>query len=296
MGVRPRRAAHTDRPGAVMADTFDTGYTTNPWKALAADPPGAEVYPIDAFRVEWGPIFHRGRLDGSARVLIVGQDPATHEAVCRRILVGEAGQRIQGFLDKLGVSRSYLMINTFLYSVYGQGGGERHIDDAGIAAYRNKWLDAAATRNPLDAIVPLGHLAATAVAAWKAASPAGAASGVPVVPVLHPTFPDSASRSRRPGHPTKAEAMARLCADWNAALTALRPVVTPDAPVRFVPYGTTITEAEHGEIPAFDLPAGLPAWMRSPRAWAARTGADANQKRATITVTVPRTDRAWPPV
>jgi hypothetical protein len=64
--------------------------------------------------------------------------------------------------------------------------------------------------------------------------------------------------------------------------------------VALVPYGTTITEAEHGEIPAFDLPAGLPAWMRSPRAWAARTGADANEKRATITITVPRPDRTWP--
>ena len=58
------------------------------------------MYPTDSFRVEWGPVFHRGRLDGSARVLIIGQDPATHEAICRRILVGEAGQRIQGFLDQ----------------------------------------------------------------------------------------------------------------------------------------------------------------------------------------------------
>ena len=132
--------------------------------ALAADPPGPDVYPLDAFRVEWGPVFHRGRLDGTAHVLVVGQDPATHEAVCRRILVGEAGQRIQGFLAKLGVTTSYLMVNTFLYSVYGQGGGDRHVDDPGIVAYRNRWFDAAATRNPLDAIVALGHLAATSVA------------------------------------------------------------------------------------------------------------------------------------
>ena len=66
-----------------------------------------------------GPIFHRGRLDGSARVLVIGQDPAQHETIVRRILVGEAGRRLQGFLAKLGVTRSYVLINTFLYSVYG---------------------------------------------------------------------------------------------------------------------------------------------------------------------------------
>ena len=71
----------------------------------------------------------------------IGQDPATHEAICRRILVGEAGQRLQGFLAKLGITRSYVLVNTFLYSVYGQGGGTRHVDDDGIVAYRNRWLD-----------------------------------------------------------------------------------------------------------------------------------------------------------
>jgi uracil-DNA glycosylase len=273
-----------------MAIAFDPGYTRNPWKRLAATYPGSDVYPVDSFRVEWGPIFHRGRLDGSARVLVVGQDPAAHEAVCRRILVGEAGQRTQGFLAKLGIETSYLMINTFLYSVYGQGGGNRHIGDETISAYRNQWLDAAVAGNDLDAVITLGGLARSALEQWKA-TPAGRASSVPVTAVTHPTFPDSAARSRRPGHPTKAEAMAQLCDNWNAALAALHPVVTADRPTPLVPYGSTITEAEHGEIPALDLPAGLPAWMRSPRAWAARTGGTAAEKRATITITIPPSER-----
>src|SRR6476661_6149957 len=144
-----------------MARTFDDGYR-RPYDTLVRDAPGEDVYPADAFRTEWGPIFHRGRLDGSARVLIVGQDPATHETVCRRILVGEAGQRIQGMLNKLGIITSYLMINTFLYSVYGQGGGTRHIGDAGITKYRNRWINAAVAQNSLDAIVTLGGLAKSA--------------------------------------------------------------------------------------------------------------------------------------
>jgi uracil-DNA glycosylase len=80
-----------------MATTFDAGYR-RPYSTLVATFPGEEIYPSDSFRTEWGPVFHRGRLDGSARVLVIGQDPATHEAICRRILVGEARQRPHGLL------------------------------------------------------------------------------------------------------------------------------------------------------------------------------------------------------
>jgi hypothetical protein len=34
------------------------------------------------------------------------------------------------------------MVNTFVYSVYGQGGGNRHKNNPAIIAYRNRWLDA----------------------------------------------------------------------------------------------------------------------------------------------------------
>ena len=123
-----------------MPHDFDPGFPRR-FNALLRAFPAEETYPPKDFRVEWGPIFHRGRLDGTARVLVIGQDPAAHETVVRRILVGEAGQRVQGFLARLGITRSYVMVNTYLYSVYGQGGGERHKDDPAITAYRNRWLD-----------------------------------------------------------------------------------------------------------------------------------------------------------
>ena len=72
-----------------MAHPFDPGYFEEPFSTLANDYPGEDIYPPGQFRVEWGPIFHRGRLDGSARVLVIGQDPAQHETVIRRILVGD---------------------------------------------------------------------------------------------------------------------------------------------------------------------------------------------------------------
>lgn len=275
-----------------MPIEFDRGYTRRPWTTLVGDYPGEDVYPVDSFRVEWGPIFHRGRLDGTARILVVGQDPATHETICRRILVGEAGQRVQGFLAKLGITRSYLMVNAFLYSVYGQGGGTRHIDDPRIAEYRNRWISAAVRTNSLDAIVTLGGLAATAVQMWAEGDPRGRDSTVPIVAMIHPTYPDSASAS---GRITKVAAFEKLCVDWNRALDTLSPLVTPDEARPLVPYGTTITDDEKVAVPAADLPAGTPRFMvDSARTWAARLGDTTDAKRGSITVTVPKGFRDWP--
>src|SRR5688500_3546130 len=102
-----------------MLHPFDPGYFLEPFRTLCSDYPEADVYPSGQFRLEWGPIFHRGRLDGSARILVIGQDPAQHETVIRRVLVGEAGRRLQGFLAKLGITKSYSIVNAYLYSVYG---------------------------------------------------------------------------------------------------------------------------------------------------------------------------------
>jgi hypothetical protein len=104
--------------------------------------PDSTVFPTKDFRTEWGAVFHRGRLDGSARLLVIGQDPAQHEIIVRRTLVGGAGHRVQGFVAKLGLTCSYVMVNTYVYSVFGQGGGNKHKNNAAITAYRNRWFDA----------------------------------------------------------------------------------------------------------------------------------------------------------
>src|SRR5258706_14170261 len=102
-----------------MTHPFDSGYGAEPFSTLAREYPGEDIYPSSQFRVEWGPIFHRGRLDGSARALVIGQDPAQHETIVRRILVGEAGRRLQGFLAKLGILQSYVLVTTYRYIPYG---------------------------------------------------------------------------------------------------------------------------------------------------------------------------------
>ena len=153
-----------------MPHPFDPGYVAEPYLTLCADYPEADVYPPDQFRLEWGPIFHRGRLDGSARVLVIGQDPAQHETVVRRILVGEAGRRVQGFLAKLGITRSYVFINTYLYSVYGSVKAKTR-RNAQLIDYRNRWIEALLSTGRIEAVVALGTAADEAWKFWLA-SPA----------------------------------------------------------------------------------------------------------------------------
>jgi len=226
--------------------------------------------------------------------LVLGQDPAAHESITRRILVGEAGQRVQGLLARTGVTSSYVMLNTFLYSVYGQGGGQRHADDPAIAAYRNRWLDALLLDSQVTAVVTLGVLAERAFHAWTAtghdAEPA-VGKQLHHAPLRHPTYPESASRS---GTKTLAEATAELLENWNDHLPRLVAHIDPDKPTPLRPYGSSRQPGDLADIPEADLPAGCPPWWRSLDAWANRTGSDARTKRATIMVVVPKDFRSWP--
>ena len=267
-----------------MAHEFDPGYGTEPFRTLCSEYPDEKVYPTSDFRTEWGPVFHRGRLDGTARVLVLGQDPAQHETIARRILVGEAGQRIQGFLTKLGIDRSYVMINTFLYSVHNQQGGAKHKDDPKIAAYRHGWLDAVFANSPIEAAVALGNLANNAWHIWKK-TPRGQAVNVAYAHITHPTEPESSSKD----NPTRlAAAIKAMLANWNSALTLLKPAVLhPDREIPLRLYSTAFQAGDIVEIPEIDLPAGMPPWMRGSESWAVRSGATPELKRVTITVTIP---------
>ena len=276
-----------------MSHLFDPGYSRRPFAALVAHYPGADVYPAEDFRLEWGPIFHRGRLDGSARILVLGQDPAAHEAISRRILVGEAGQRVQGFLAKLGIEIGYVMINTFLYSVYGQWGGQKHDGDQNIARYRNDWLDALLVGTQVEAVIALGTLAHHAFDAWLA-TPNAQGVDLAFQPIKHPTFPEAASAS---GQMTRAEAMQQMLGEWNIALAELHAAIgAPDVTRTLVPYGMDLDPgSDLARIPERDLPAGIPPWMLGVDAWASRIGPDEETKRATIEVTVPTLQRPWHP-
>jgi hypothetical protein len=74
----------------------------------------------EAFRWHHGPMFFRGRLDGSARVLVVGQEGAQDESLSHRSFTGGTGARMQYLLRFLGFDRFYLFLNSFVYPIFGQ--------------------------------------------------------------------------------------------------------------------------------------------------------------------------------
>jgi len=206
-----------------MSIDFDSGYRDEPFLSLCRNFPGVDVYPPADFRVEWGPIFHRGRLDGTARILVIGQDPAQNENIVRRILVGVAGQRTQGLLKKLGMTRSYVLVNTFLYSVFGQSGGQSNANNPQIVDYRNRWIDAIFAGSPVEAVLALGSLADGAWRKWKAARPADPKRNLPYAHVTHPTQPESASAGNVAKLATLTEALLK---NWNTAIKSLSPALT----------------------------------------------------------------------
>jgi hypothetical protein len=267
-----------------MTHPFDPGYVAEPFLTLCADYPEADVYPPEQFRIEWGPIFHRGRLDGSARVLIIGQDPAQHETVVRRILVGEAGRRVQGLLAKLGIARSYVFINTYLYSVYGSVKAKTRRNPK-LIDYRNRWFDALLGDSQFEAVVALGQAADEAWKVW-AATHAAQSANLAYAAVTHPTQPESSSK----GDKLKlAAATKKMLQNWNMALQSLSSNIRhPDMAMPLVLYGDQWAEGDRIAIPEFDFPADLPAWMHEQDGWAKRAGADELAKRCNITLNVPK--------
>lgn len=206
------------------------------WETLFESAPLSTYlnWPGSPFHTRFGPVFYRGRLDGTAKVLVVGQDPSTDETLAGRIFVGSAGQLAQGFLAKIGITRSYVMFNTFLFGVQSSSINSAMVADPTLTAYRNQLFDKAKATSPITLVLAFGAKARDAVAAWPGAS------ALTHINLTHPTAPSG------------------VVSDWNSHLAAAAAAVTPDATANTSPYaGVTPTPTD---IPRFDLPFGMPAW------------------------------------
>lgn len=147
------------------------------WARLFAETPnyrglGMAAAGSEQFRWQFGPVFYRGRLgDHQVKVLVVGQDAGSDEALAHRSFVGESGTRVQHLLAHLGITRSYLCLNTFVYSIVDQYDGPlQHLaqdDDSPVAQHRNRLLDYAASRNDLRLVVAVGRAARESVLTWN---------------------------------------------------------------------------------------------------------------------------------
>jgi uracil-DNA glycosylase len=197
----------------------------------------------ELFWLDWGPVFYRGRLDGSAKVLLIASDPGPTERIANRVLVGNAGQRVQGFLNKIGLTKSYACLNGHPYSLFPSklSQGIQLLSDPGLTKWRNELFDSI-TSGKLQAIVAFGALAQKTAELWNTR---------PDVPVFN-TF-----------HPSYRESEKKLLDDWNRVVLELRNIITPDKKVNTTgnAYGTVFEEKDYSRIPSYDLPFGVPQFM-----------------------------------
>ena len=220
---------------------FDPG-PPQPFADIFDNVPDYGTFKAD-FWYDWGPVFYRGRLDGSARVFCIASDPGPTERVANRTLVGDAGQRVQGFLTKLGLTRSYVCMNAFAYALFPSKNSAANavLQAPPQLAWRNALYDAVKAGANLQAIIAFGGNAQKAADLWPGKG------AIPVFKVPHPSSHDPVA----------------LVTAWRAAIPQLRAVVTPDpdGSVTGPHYGTAIQEADYSRIPRRDLPFGVPAWL-----------------------------------
>jgi uracil-DNA glycosylase len=196
----------------------------------------------DLFWYDWGPVFYRGRLDRSARLLCIASDPGPTERIAGRTLVGDAGQRVQGFLSKLGLTRSYACVNAYAYALLPSRSMSAIpiLSEPEQLSWRNE-LFAMIIGADLQAIVTFGLQARIAV---ELMTPAPA---VMIKKVPHPSSRDAT----------------KLITEWRTSVADLRTVVTPDpdGDNSGPNYGERFSESDYAPVPRRDLPFGVPSWL-----------------------------------
>jgi uracil-DNA glycosylase len=175
-------------------------------------------------------------------VLCLGSDPGPTERIAGRVLVGDAGQRVQGFLAKLGLTRSYVCLNAFPWALFPHDADHapEMLADPAQLDWRNRLYDM--VRSPdLQAVVAFGAVARAALALW----PGRAGLAIEEVP-----------------HPSSHDPVALITA-WRDAIDTLRRVVTPDpdGDPTLANYGAAFAESDHRAIPRDDLPFGVPSFL-----------------------------------
>jgi len=204
-------------------------------------------------------------LDGSARLLCIASDPGPTERIAHRTLVGDAGQRVQGFLRKLGLTTSYVLVNAFPYALhpsYGQQVDSLLAEHA-EQTWRHQFYDA--VRPPhLQSVVAFGVNAQKAFDLW------------PGKPNVH---------LEKIPHPSSHDAAA-LLSGWHDAVQRLRGIVTPDpdGSTSEPNYGASFHESDYAAIPRRDLPFGVPTFLGDDSA------GRASQPRHNDSVSRPSTD------
>jgi uracil-DNA glycosylase len=214
-------------------------------------------------------MFYRGRLgDHQVKVLVVGQEGAQDESLSHRSFTGGTGGRMQHLLGHLGITRSYLFLNTFVYPIFGQYNGLLPIiaqnPASPIAQHRRALFDYAVSRNDLQLVIGVGRAAKESLASWVEAHGGTAdpdslhladasviSPGLRMVGVLHP------------GGAGKGGAVSAIVASFKAAIEHVHQWTSADPGWLPVDPGATRSTAaftySSDPIPFADFPYGV-AW------------------------------------
>lgn len=130
----------------------------------------------EKFRWTMGPMWYRGRLQKNAvKVFVVGQEGAQDENITNRAFTGSTGTRVQKFLNHLGIYKSYLFMNTFIYTIKDQRDTsnkaymalEQSLDSP-IVRYRHQLFDNVIAQNPetIALFVGVGGGGKESLATW----------------------------------------------------------------------------------------------------------------------------------
>jgi uracil-DNA glycosylase len=156
---------------------YDPGPPKNrKWPRLFAETPNYRqlsraVLGKERFRWHFGPMFYRGRLqDNAVKVLIIGQEGAQDESLAHRAFTGGTGSRMQHFLNVLGITRSYLFLNTFVYPIFDQYDAPlrwlaQH-PDSPIVQHRHELFNYVLERNDVHLVIAVGNAAKESVVTW----------------------------------------------------------------------------------------------------------------------------------
>ena len=238
------------------------------WAELFAAVPnyrglGVAVVGREAFRWHHGPMFYRGRLDGSARVVIVGQEGAQDESLSHRSFTGGTGARMQRLLRHLGIDRSYLFINSFVYPIFGQYTPDLRSlaqdPKSPVAQHRNQIFDKAIIDGDARLVIAVGLAAKESVATWIKAhggnaqpdklhlAALGSIPGhVHVVGVLHPGSAAGGSTAAIKADFSRAIGLVR---DWLSADPAWLPIDAGMSRDLNAPYTYSSDPIPHADFP-----------------------------------------------
>ena len=262
LGARPGPARRTGGGPSLFAETPN-------YRGL-----GKAVIGREEFRWHFGPMFYRGRLtDGGVKVLVIGQEGAQDESLGHRSFVGGTGARMQHVLHHLGITRSYLFLNTFVYPIFGQYNGDaarrwpRTRDSPIVQAPPRASSTRCWPRNDLRLVIAVGTAAKESVVTWVTSRGGACPAGPPDVSrftpagVLGPRT--KAVGVLHPGGAAARRSTSAIIADFKRALGADRasgPADDPGVAAAPIPAATRQPAGAYkyksDPIPFRDLPFG----------------------------------------